>query len=173
MSSKGWCGGFFLRWRRFGRCFRCLSSWGRLLEVQVLQCHIQGHDLDTAHGLEVSEIPQRALTVVLILGGRGRGVLVGQQGRQQQLRHKQAPIGPLGLAGLPLCLGQPRFAQPVKGERIVRQLLTRKKSRDREIKDRLQPGSDRNTLQMTLHGHLSNLSKLPDDTSPHRCYRSL
>lgn len=112
MSSKGRGRGLFLRLGRFGRRFRGLGVRGRLLEVQVLQGHVQGHDLNAAHGLEVSEVPQRGVAVVLVLGGGGRGVLVRQQRGEQQFRHEQAPVGPLGLAGLPLCLGQPWFAQP-------------------------------------------------------------
>lgn len=118
MSSKGRRRRLFLRWCRFSRRFRRLGSRGHLLEIEVLQCHVQGHDLNTAHGLEVSEIPQRAVTVVLVFGGGGRGVLIGQQCGQQQLRHKQAPVGPLGLAHLPLCLRQPRFAQPA-GQQFI------------------------------------------------------
>lgn len=124
MSSKGRCGRLFLRWCCFRRCFRHLGSRGCLLEVEVLQCHVQGHDLNTAHGLEISEIPQRAVTVILVLGGGGRGVLVGQQRGQQQLRHKQAPVGPLSFARLPLDLRQPRFAQPAGGESITLGLIT-------------------------------------------------
>lgn len=108
ISSKGRGRGIFLRLGRFGRR-------GGLLEVQVLQGHVQGHDLYAAHGLEVSEVPQRAVAVVLVLGGGGRGVLVRQQRGEQQFRHEQAPVGPLGLARLPLCLGQPWFAQPEEG----------------------------------------------------------
>lgn len=115
MSSKGRGRGLFLRLGRFGRGFRRLGGWGRLLEVQVLQGHVQGHDLNAAHGLEVSEVPQGAVAVVLVLGGGGRGVLVRQQRGQQQFRHEQAPVGPLGLARLPLCLGQPGFTQPEEG----------------------------------------------------------
>lgn len=110
MSSKGRRRGLFLRLRRFRCRFRRLASRGRLLEVEVFHSHVQGHDLNTAHGLEVSEIPQRAVTVVLVLGGGGRGIFVGQQRGQQQLRHKQAPVGPLSLARLALRLRQPRFA---------------------------------------------------------------
>lgn len=127
MSSKGRRRRLFLRWCCFSHRFRCLGSRGRLLEVEVLQCHVQGHDLNTSHGLEVSEIPQRAVTVVLVLGGGGRGVLVWQQRGQQQLRYEQAPVGPLGLARLPLCLREPRFAQPA-GER-----LNRNKTKDERI----------------------------------------
>lgn len=112
MSSKGRRGRLFLRWCCFSRHFSRLRSRSRLFEVEVLQCHVQGHDLNTAHGLEVSKIPQQAVTVVLVLGGGGWSVLVGQQRRQQQLRNKQAPVGPLGFTHLPLCLGQPRLAQP-------------------------------------------------------------
>lgn len=112
MSSKGRSWRLFLRRRRFGRRFRRLCRRGRLLEVEVLQRHVQGHHLNTAHGLEVGEMPQRAVAVVLVLGGGGRRVLVGQQRGQQQLRHEEAPVGPLGLARLPLGLGQPRFTQP-------------------------------------------------------------
>lgn len=85
---------------------------GRFLEVEVLQRHVQGHDLYAAHGLEVGEVPQRGGAVVVVLGGRGRGVVVGQQRGQQQLCHKEAPVGPLRLACLPLRLREPRFAQP-------------------------------------------------------------
>lgn len=134
MSSKGRRWGLFLRWRRFSRRFRRLGSRGRLLEVEVLQCHVQGHDLNTAHGLEVSEIPQRAMTVVLVLGGGGRGVFVGKQRWQQQLRHKQAPVGPLGLTRLPLRLRQPRFAQPVGDIRGSYKSSYRDKVRRIEIK---------------------------------------
>lgn len=115
MSSKGRGRGLFLRLGRFGRRFRRLGARGGLLEVQVLQGHVQGHDLNAAHGLEVSKVPEGAVAVVLVLGGGGRGVLVGQQRGEQQFRHEQAPVGPLGLARLPLCLGQPRFAQPEEG----------------------------------------------------------
>lgn len=135
MSSKGRRRRLFLRRRRFRRCFRRLSSWGCLLKVEVLQCHVQGHDLNTAHGLEVSEIPQRSVTVVLVLGGGCRGILVGQQRGQQQLRHKQAPVGPLSLARLPLCLRQPRFAQPVRGDRIMQDLIRRREFLKKEPRD--------------------------------------
>lgn len=118
MSSKGRRRGLFLRRRRLLRRFCRLASRGRLLEIEVLQCHVQGHDLHTAHGLEVGEVPQSAVTVVLVLGGGGRGVVVGQQRGQQQLRHEEAPVGPLSLARLPLRFGQPRFAQP-EGDRSV------------------------------------------------------
>lgn len=144
MSSKGRRGRLFLRWCCFSRRFRRLGGRGHLLEVEVLQRHVQGHDLNTAHGLEVSEIPQRAVTVVLVLGGGGRGVLVGQQRGQQQLRHKQTPVGPLGLARLPLCLRQPRFAQPAgerlnsngtKSERSMEQLVIKRKQMDDKAGD--------------------------------------
>ena len=115
VSSKGRGRGFFLRLGRFGRGFRRLGARGRLLEVQVLQGHVQGHDLNAAHGLEVSEARQRAVAVVLVLGGGGRGVLARQQCGEQQFRHEQAPVGPLGLARLPLHLRQPGFAQPGEG----------------------------------------------------------
>lgn len=116
VSSKGRGRGLFLRRGRLGRRFCRFDGRGRLLEVEVLQGHVQGHDLNAAHGLEVGEVPQRAVAVVFVLGGGG-GVLVGQQRGEQQFRHEQAPVGPLGLARLPLRLGQPRFAQPEETER--------------------------------------------------------
>lgn len=129
MSSKGRRRRLFLRWCRFSRRFCCLGSWGHLLEIEVLQCHVQGHDLNTAHGLEVSEIPQRAVTVVLIFGGGGWGILIWQQCGQQQLRHKQAPVGPLGLTHLPLCLRQPWFAQPAERQIIRDEMELRRTCR--------------------------------------------
>lgn len=108
MSSKWRGGGLFLGGRRFSRRFRRLARRGHLLEVEVLQRYVQGHDFHAAHGLEVGEIPQRAVAVVgvaLVVVVRSRGVLVGQQRGQQQLRHKQTPVRPLGLARLPLSLG--------------------------------------------------------------------